>query len=200
MAVKYYNWECVVWEESLNRVGGVDKLIEFGVKGFISPLQDDDGGKNHYHWILCYQRQKSREMVMEEIKEAGLDGCINMVIPVKDLPTRARYLCHLDELHKTHYDPDLVIAIGGLDYHEYVNTPRDKKRIDKNLFDIIRKYNCTSYSQLVRYCCYVVPEYYSQVTGKCGFWSAYMRSLANDSCSLQMEYDINEKIGVKNET
>lgn len=204
---KYYNWEVVVWEESLS---DFQKLIDFGVKGFISPLHTNEDGKPHYHQLFMFERQKTYDQVMDMLREDGLakpkdiedaDNVypINTALPIRDFPTRARYLCHLDNSDKEQLDPSMVTEIGGLDYYKYVNYITDKMEEDLQLFTVIETFNCTSYSQLVRYCAVVSPKFYKSVVGRCGFWSAYMRSLYNDHNSLKMEYAIQEKKGISNE-
>lgn len=202
-----YNWECVVWYSSL---GSVQQLADFSVKGYLSPLHNLDGGDFHYHWILCFDREKSYNQVMQMLREDRLakpedyEGedvfPINTVKYVRDMTTRARYLCHLDETNKAHYDINQVRCFGGMDYSKYLNYTTDKVEDDLSLFQIIRKYNCTSYSQLVRYCAYVSKTYYKSVVGRCGFWSAYLRSLGMDSRSAEMENIIIEKEGMKYES
>lgn len=195
---KYYNWEYVVWAENL---GSLQELIDFGVRGFISPLHISDNEKPHYHWITLFPRQQSYEAVLDMLRESGLlnedghVGCINTAIPVRDVAVRARYLVHADEDPnvKSHLDPQMVTSVGGLDYMKYFNDVGESFDSDRGIFQIIRKYNCTSYSQLVNYCAYVSPSYYKSVAGKCGFWSAYMRSLANDRNSIEMQYIIEQK-------
>ena len=55
MANKYYQWEGVLWPENYESLDhAVKALLDFGVKGYISPLHNDDGGKIHYHFIWCF--------------------------------------------------------------------------------------------------------------------------------------------------
>lgn len=191
---KYYNWECVVWEESLPNI----KMIsDFGVRGFLSPLHNLDGGQPHYHWIMIFNRQVSYESLMNMLMEEGFENCINTVKYIKDLPTRVRYLIHLDNPEKAQYDSSQVRCYGGVSFESYINEASDKFDDDTSLFDVIKKYNCTSFAQLVRYCSVVNRSQYKSVVGRCGFWSAYMRSLSNDSISWEMENIINEKRGIK---
>lgn len=204
MSKKYYNWQYVVWEENLE---SIQKLIDFGVRGFISPLHVSDNEKAHYHWITMFPRQQSYEAVMDMLRnddllnEEGHVGPINTALPVRDIVVAARYLVHADEDPnvKPHLDPEMVISVGGIDYMKYFNDVGDSFESDRGIFQLIKKYNCTSYAQLVNYCAYVSPSYYKSISGKCGFWSAYMRSLANDHISVQMQYIIDEKESQLNE-
>lgn len=201
---KYYNWEYVVWTENLE---SIQQLIDFGVRGFISPLHVSDNEQPHYHWITMFPRQQSYDSVIGMLDDAGLlnteerKGCINTALPVKDVAVRARYLVHADEDPnvKPHLDPEMVTCVGGIDYMKYFNDVGESFDSDRGIFQIIQKYNCTSYAQLVNYCAYVSPSYYKSVSGRCGFWSAYMRSLANDHVSITMQYEIDEKRMIKNE-
>lgn len=197
MATRYYQWEAVIWLES-----APDNLIdiitdEFGVKGFLSPVHKSDNEKFHYHWLLCYDSAKSYQQVMDDIESANLSDCINTVQYIKDLTTRARYLCHLDSPKKELYSPSDVICIGGTTYDKFLEYTVDKLNDDMSIIELIDKYKCRSYAQLVRYCIYCNRDYYRSVVGRCGFWSAYIRSLAMDTNSSELEYIIEEKRGKK---
>ena len=206
MAVsRWYQWECVVWKESLPE-DGLDALVKFGVTGYISPVHndaEDEEGHPHYHWILCFPTSKSYQQVMQMMDDEGLrntpdhKGPVNTVKYVKDLNLRKRYLCHLDEKHKQHYSPEDVICIGGAEYDDCLHTTPDKQNDDLSIIELIKKYNCTSYAQLVEYCLYCDREHYRSIVGRCGFWSAYLRSRSQDSKSRELEYIINEKRGKK---
>lgn len=196
---KYYQWEGVLWySDHFNSYEeSVEALKEFGVKGYISPPHTDSD-KNHLHFIWCFDSSKTYDWVMNAIKEDEiLCYSINTVKYVKDLTTRARYLCHLDEKNKPHYSPSDVICMGGTDYNMFLNVSADKYNDDITLMNIIEKYHVKSYAQLVRFCAYCSREHYKSVVGRCGFWSAYVRSLANDPNSQEMEYIIEEIRGKK---
>lgn len=195
---KAYQWEGVLWPEHFPTPEDAKQaLVDFGVKGFISPLQKDDGGKPHFHFIWCFDSQRSYEQVMQFIVDEGLDHCINTVKYVKDITSRARYLCHLDDKQKALYSPEDVTCIGGLDYTQYLNAVADKYNDDLTLMEIIEKYDVMSYAQLVKYCAYCSREHYKSVVGRCGFWSAYVRSRTNDSISRELQNIIDEKRGKK---
>ena len=194
LANRSYNWECVVWADNLE---SKDQIFDFRVKGFLSPLHDQDGGKAHYHWIMCFDSLKSYDQIMEMIKDSGLDAAVNTVRYVRDLTSSVRYLCHLDERKKVHYDPAYVECIGGTNFSKYMDFETDRAEEDLTLIQLIRKYYIVSYAQLVNYCLFVKKQYYRSVVGRCGFWSAYLRSL-NDSKSIEIENMISEREG-KNE-
>lgn len=198
---KSYQWEGVLWPEHFPALEDAKaSLINFGVKGYISPIQNDDGGKEHFHFIWCFDRQKTYEQVMNMIQDEGLGECINTVKYVKDLTTRARYLCHLDESSKSLYDPNDVTCMGGTDYYQFLNVSSEKYNDDMTLMEIIKKYNVGSYAQLVDYCMYCSREHYKSVVGRCGFWSAYLRSKVNDSRSHELQNIIDETRGKKDES
>lgn len=195
---KAYQWEGVLWPEHFpSNDEAKQALIDFGVKGFISPLQKDDGGKPHYHFIWCFDSQRSYEQVMNFIVDEGLDHCINTVRYVKDITSRARYLCHLDDPQKALYSIEDVVCMGGTDYDQYLHVSSDKYNDDLSLMELIDKYSVRSYAQLVKYCAYCSREHYKSVVGRCGFWSAYIRSLANDSNSYELQNIIDETRGKK---
>lgn len=197
MATRYYQWEAVIWLESAPS-NLIDIIVdEFGVKGFLSPVHKSKNEKYHYHWLLCYDSAKSYQQVMDDITSAGLDSCVNTVQYVKDLTTRARYLCHLDSKTKEHYSPSDVICIGGTTYDKFLEYTVDKLNDDLSVIELIDRYKCRSYAQLVKYCIYCNRDYYRSVVGRCGFWSAYIRSLAMDSNSNEMQIIIDEKRGKK---
>lgn len=211
MATRYYQWEAVIWKES-----APDNLIDiitddFGVKGFLSPLHISKNEKFHYHWLLCYDTAKSYQQVLQDLHNAGLakdpydeddDGvyCINTVQYVKDLTTRARYLCHLDSSRKEHYSPEDVICIGGTTYDKFLEYTVDKINDDLSIIELIDRYRVRSYAQLVRYCLYCNRQLYRSVVGRCGFWSAYVRSLSMDSLSSELENIIDERKSKKDDS
>lgn len=196
-SVSKYNWECVVWVESLP---SLDLIYDFGVKGYLSPVHNMDGGKPHYHWILCYSRQVTYDQVMSQLIEDGLDGCVNTVRYVRDMDTRARYLCHLDERHKFHYSPEDVQCIGGTDYSKYLYYGEERIDTDMSIVKIIEKYRCRSFSQLVNYSIYVNRNIYKTIVGRANFWSNYLRSLAMDSNSIEMQNTIDERRSKSNDS
>lgn len=195
MANRSYNWECVVWKKSLE---SKDLIYDFRVKGYLSPLHDKDGGEPHYHWILCFDSLKSYDQIMDMINESGLSSAVNTVRYVRDLTSSARYLCHLDERKKFHYDPEYVECIGGTSYSKYLEYETDKALEDLSLIELIKKYRIRSYTQLVDYCIYVAKQHYRSVVGRCGFWSAYIRGM-NDPISQEAEAIIDEKRGIRYE-
>lgn len=200
MATRYYQWEAVIWKES-----APDNLIDiitddFGVKGFLSPLHMSKNENFHYHWLLCYDSAKSYSQVMDDIESAGLGSCINTVQYVKDLTTRARYLCHLDSKSKERYSTEDVICIGGTSYDRFLEYTVDKLNDDLSVIELIDRYRIRSYSQLVRYCIYCNRQLYRSVVGRCGFWSAYVRSLSMDSLSSELENIIDERKSKKDDS
>lgn len=195
MANRSYNWECVVWPDNLE---SLEQIFDFRVKGYLSPLHDMDGGKPHYHWIMCFDSLKSYDQIMQMIEESELSSAVNTVRYVRDLTSSARYLCHLDERKKFHYNPELVQCIGGTSYSKYLQYETDKALEDLSLIELIDKYRIRSYTQLVKYCIYVGTQYYKSVVGRCGFWSAYIRGF-NDPISNEAQSIIDEKKGIRNE-
>lgn len=197
---RWYQWEAVVWPENLS---SLDVIInDFGVKGFLSPLHSMDGGKSHYHWIMCFDSAKTYVQVMDMLRESGLHSldpdddehsAVNTVRYVKDLTTRARYLCHLDSPNKFHYATEDVICIGGMSYSQFLDFVSDKVQNDLSLIGLIDKYQLRSYAQLVKYCLYVDKESYRSVVGRCGFWSAYLRSLREDPTNFEIQNIIDER-------
>lgn len=196
---RWYQWWGVVWQETLPE-GGLDRLQNFGVTGYISPLhngEDDEEGHPHYHWILCFPTSKTYQQVMQMIEDEGLGSCINTVRYIKDLNWAKRYLCHLDETKKIKYSPEDVICIGGSEYDDCLHSTPDKQNDDLTIIELVKKYKVNSYAQLVEYCLYCDREHYRSIVGRCGFWSAYLKSRAQDSRSREMDYIINEKRGKK---
>lgn len=198
MASRWYQWEGVIWPEHLDvDFEGhyiLDPIIDFGVKGFISPLHSMDGGKPHFHWIMCFDSSKTYEQVMGMLKDEHLDECVNTVKYVKDLTTRVRYLTHEDNPKKFHYAAEDVISIGGMDREQFMHFTSDKVQTDVSLMKVIDTYRVRSFAQLVKYCMYVDKESYRSVVGRCGFWSAYLRSLREDPNSFELQNIIDERI------
>lgn len=180
--------------------------MDIGVNGWISPVHtDSESGKPHRQFLLKFPHPRSYDQVMKLLQDRGINDpdtkrqTVNTVRYAPDEKRSGRYLCHLDEDDKEHYKPEDVITMGSIPYSVFLDAEVDEKDTDTSLFELIEKYRCRSYSQLVRYCTYVEPKFYRAVCGRCGFWSAYLKSLSMDPNSAEMEYIISEKKGKQND-
>lgn len=184
-------WEAVIW---LDHEDAVQRVIDLGITGWISPVHTDSN-KEHRQVLFKFPHPRSYDQVMAIIKQGGCDDCINTVLFVPDERRRGRYLCHLDESDKPHFDPDEVIQMGDIPYSIFLKDSADEKIEDVTLIELIDKYRVCSYAQLVKYCLYVEPKFYRSVVGRCGFWSAYIKSFTMDPKSAELQYLIDEKKG-----
>lgn len=188
-------WEAVIW---LDHDDALQRVIDMGITGWISPVHDDsESEKEHRHVLWKFPHPRSYDQVMGMIRDYGCNDCINTVQYVPDERRRGRYLCHLDEDpdFKKHYDPADVICMGDVTYDVFTKDSSDEKIQDVTLIELIDRYRIVSFAQLVKYCIYVEPRFYRSVSGRCGFWSAYLKSYSMDPKSSELQYLIDEKKG-----
>ncbi len=121
---------------------------------FISPLHIDGydpeglGNKPHYHIMVIFEGNKSVEQV-KEIRDPL--GGVGLEV-IKSKISYARYLCHLDEDDKIHYDPNDVIQFGGTDYLSLIMSDNDLDATFCEIEEFIEKFNVMSFYCLTRYC------------------------------------------------
>lgn len=149
------NWGTIVYPESAPE-DWIDMLKSFNVPFFVSPLHDqdllEDGSGNlkkpHYHVLLMFDGVKTADQAAEIFNVIGGVGCEK----VSSLRGYARYLCHLDDMDKTQYDPNGVLCYGPTaDYVTVIGLPTDKYDSISEMIDWCDREKVISYAQLLRY-------------------------------------------------
>lgn len=157
MAVKnvdrrYRAWAFILYPESAADDWYVI-LDDLHVPVAISPLHDldiDDKThelkKSHYHIILAFDGKKS----FDQVKEITDSVCGTIPIPINCLYSYYRYLCHLDNQEKAHYDVGAIILLGGFDPKNYIS--EQVSVFVSEMVEFIEVNNVTEYSDFVEYC------------------------------------------------
>ena len=146
------NFATVVYPESAPE-GWRDILAGYFVPAFVSPLHDRDINatgepkKPHYHVMVMFEGKKSEEQVkalFESIGGVGLEV-------VESLRGYARYLCHLDNPEKAHYNPSDVVSIGGAAYSYSIGLVADKYKAVREMIAFCKANQIVSYAELLEY-------------------------------------------------
>lgn len=137
-----YNWWFVIYPEDLPE-NYIEVIRNWHISSLLSPMHDtdpkeDENGnplkneigeiifkKKHRHLLLMFSSKKYFAFVVQLFKDAfgttetgAIKGVATPIVTqcrVADKHQAARYLCHLDNPEKTHYDPSDVIAMNGAD-------------------------------------------------------------------------------------
>lgn len=150
---RYRNFATIVYPESAP-VDWQEILSSYHVPAFVSPLHDKDTlpdgtkKKPHYHVMLMYEGVKTHDQVSEVVKSLGGVG----IEILGSISGYARYLCHLDEIGKVHYDPNDVLSFAGADYLHITTLPSDRYKMLNDMIEYIEKNNVLSFSEFVNYC------------------------------------------------
>lgn len=146
------NFATVVYPESAPE-NWVQKLQEFLIPAFISPLHDKDVNptgepkKPHYHVMVMFEGKKTREQAKEIFDAFGGVG----LEVVNSLRGYARYLCHLDNPEKAQYKIEDVRCLCGSDYTGTIGLAIDKYKAIREMVEFCKEYNIVRFSQLVEY-------------------------------------------------
>lgn len=146
-----------------------EALGDLHVKAFVSPLHDKDvwtkrdekenpdhkagtPKKAHWHVMLIFDGVKSDAQVRDMIASVtGTDKeSIYYLVPNSGVGM-ARYLCHMDEKKKVHYDPAAVEEYSGACYVEYCANSTDKYTVIAEMEAFINKYMVTSFADMCDY-------------------------------------------------
>lgn len=155
------NFATVVYPESAPS-DWLDKLTDYMIPAFVSPLHDNDinpGGeakKEHYHVVVMFEGKKSNEQIKEIFDSIGGVG----LEVVKSIRGYARYLCHLDNPEKAQYKPDDVRAFCGADYMGIIGLPIDKYKSIGEMMDYVIQEDCSSYADLLTYARLFRPDWF----------------------------------------
>lgn len=146
------NFATVVYPESAPE-DWMQKLQEFLIPAFISPLHDKDVNptgepkKPHYHVMVMFEGKKTREQAAEIFDAIGGVG----VEVVNSLRGYARYLCHLDNPEKAQYKLEDVRCLCGSDYTGTIGLAIDKYKAIREMVEYCKENNIVRFSQLVEY-------------------------------------------------
>lgn len=144
------NYATVVYPESAPP-GWMERLAEFMVPAFISPLHDKDKNpqnepkKEHYHVLLMFDSVKTKDQAKEVFEAIGGVGCER----VQSLRGYARYLCHLDNPEKHQYDSGGVRALCGADYAGTISLVTDRYTAIKEMMRYCVENQILNYADLV---------------------------------------------------
>ena len=150
---RYRSWAFILYPES-----ALDNWFEIlddcHIPIAISPLHDCDieeeppyrFKKPHYHIIVAFDGKKSFDQV-KEITDS-VKGTIP--IPINCLYSYYRYLCHLDQPDKAHYDVNAIMLLGGFDPKNYIS--EQVSVFVKEMVEYIKVNNVVEFSDFVEYC------------------------------------------------
>lgn len=168
------NWATIIYDPLED---WLDKLKEFCISFFVSPLHDRDVNpvgedkKAHYHLIIMFDGPKTREQASQIFDSVGGVGAEY----VNSMRGYARYLCHLDNPEKVQYDPNDVISFGPTaDYVGVIGLPTDKYDSIGAMMDWVDRERCISFAKLLRY-----ARDYNEI---------WFRSLCDNSTIVMREY------------
>lgn len=151
------NWCFIVYPESAP-TDWIKQLDDMHIQGYISPLHDrdieDDGytpKKPHYHVLIKFTASIGYHAALDKFNFLEL----KYIKPIDSFPPMARYLCHLDHKEKAQYNPDDVIALGGMPnyWSEYIDGNYNKYQTISDILDFIREESVglLSFSDLLTY-------------------------------------------------
>lgn len=147
-------WACIVYPESAP-ANWVDRLNEAHIQTLISPLHDQDVTaegtlkKPHYHVLAMYDKPVRDTAAKTYFGRAGVTAPPERIDSIKGY---ARYLVHLDDHDKHHYDPKDVIALAGAVWSSVALDEFDEANaILDEIEDYIDQTGCVSYAALCRY-------------------------------------------------
>lgn len=164
------NYATVVYPESAP-AHWLSILEESHVPACVSPLHDSDVNpdgekkKEHYHVVIMFDSVKTPEQAKEVFDSIGGVGCE----AVKSIRGYIRYLCHLDNPEKFHYDIDKVTSLNGADYIDLCSLPSDKYAIICEMTTYIRNNHIKSFSRFMDYCASNQPDWFRSLCDNCAY-------------------------------
>ena len=149
---RYY--ACIVYEESAP-ADWIEVLERQHIPAIISPLhdldiKDDETGelkKPHYHVLVLWESQKSRDQAKELFELIGGVGA-EMVGAIRSY---ARYLCHMDDRTKPQYDIAEIKELSGANYRALIKEQEDKYAVISEIIDFAISHQIVSYAELMEY-------------------------------------------------
>lgn len=162
------NWTFLIYPDSAPE--DWERIFEEqGLPALISPLHDQDVNeadeeqkKPHYHVILQFRGKKTEEQAQEI---SNLFSGVK-VLPVNDMRSLARYLCHLDNPEKHQYNPDDVKSFGGIDYIELIESAADIDATLREIMEWCLEQGCDSFYVLSNYAAKEKPSWFRVITTK----------------------------------
>ena len=155
------NWAFIIYPESAPE-DWREILDGFHVPAAVSPLHDADVNadgepkKPHYHIVLAFDANKTRDQVLELV--APLKG--TTVIKLNSLVGMLRYLTHADNPEKAQYSKNDVETFGGLQYTSIIENAGDKIGMLSEIMEWIDDHACTKYAVLMRYARKERPDWF----------------------------------------
>lgn len=146
------NYACMVYLDS-GKPNFKEIISDAKIPCFISPLHDRDLNptgepkKPHYHVLVMFDSVKTEKQAREFFESFGGLGCE----VVSSCRAYARYLCHLDNPEKAHYNISDVCQFGGSDYKTQISTMADKDRAIDEMIDFVVNNNIIAFFQLALY-------------------------------------------------
>lgn len=162
------NFATVVYPESAPS-NWLSILRDQHIPAFVSPLHDRDVAedlrpkKPHYHVMIMFDGKKSVSQVRELFQLIGGVG----VEVVGSMRGYARYLCHLDDPEKAHYDLDDVQQIAGANYADVIGLAIDKRTAIAEMQDYCVNNGIVEFSALMDYAAAFRPDWHN-VLCTCG--------------------------------
>ncbi len=148
---RYRSWAFILYPESAVS-DWYEKLDDVHVPIAISPLHDLDYDENHqkkkphYHVIIAFDGKKS----FDQVKVITDSVCGTIPQAINCLYSYYRYLCHLDQPHKVHYDVNGIILLSGFDPKNYIS--EQVGVFVSEMVEFIQEQNITEFSDFVEYC------------------------------------------------
>jgi len=155
------NFATVVYPESAP-LDWRDKLAEFFIPAFISPLHEGDTNpdstarKEHWHVIIMFDNVKTNEQAKEVFDAIGGVGLER----INNLRAYSRYLCHLDTPEKKQYSSNDVQCFYGADYIDIISLPTDELQVIGEIMDYCDDNAVYSYAVLLRYAKHNHPAWF----------------------------------------
>lgn len=112
------DWMFVLPEDKAPK-NWLDILSGLNAEILVSPLNKEEISsvgtvlKNHYHIMVLAKTRKQAQSIATMVNGTT-------VSPVGNLKAACRFLCNLDNPQKPQFSPDEVVALGGIDYADYI--------------------------------------------------------------------------------
>lgn len=173
------SYATLIYEESA-RESWREDLASMLIPALISPLHDRDltedgtAKKPHYHVLLLYPSQKSKEQAAADIAAFGGVGCEQ----VKNSTGYARYLIHADNPEKAQYKPSDVVEICGAKFERYLVAQVDRLAVMREMIAFVRENGLICFADIVDYAEANQPEWFKVLCDSRTFLLDYMKSFA----------------------
>lgn len=152
--LKSRNWAFCVYPESAPE-NWREMLSDLHMKALVSPLHNKDVAadgtikKEHYHVVLVFEGPQTHKRANEII--APFCGTKSAEC-VHSLRGYCRYLAHMDSPEKAQYNPDEIIALGGIELADLLKpSSGDRIQIINDMLACCTEYSILEFSDLVEY-------------------------------------------------